>query len=163
MKETDTHIYFLGSEFSNWYMCNFTYKDYTFHNSEQAFMWEKANTFKDKESAELILKTPKPNENKQLGRKVKNFDSFVWANVSYDIMRDVNFEKFSQNADLKEFILSTGDKIIVEASPTDLIWGVGLDCDDPKILDEKNWKGKNLLGKVLMEVRAMLRDIELSK
>ena len=153
---TDTHIYFWGSELSNWYNCRFTYKGHVFHNSEQAFMWEKALYFNDDEIAELILNTPDPRANKELGRSVKNFNKNEWMKVSYSIMINVNFIKWSSNKKLKELLLSTGEKTLVEASPSDTIWGIGLHWKDDLVLDENNWKGANLLGYALMEVRKRL-------
>ena len=153
---TDKYVFFWGSEFSNWYECKFRYKNLTFFNSEQAFMWEKAVFFGDMDIAELIMKTPSPNQNKKLGRIVKNFNADVWLSAGYEIMVAVNLAKFSQNLILKDVLLSTEDKIIVEASPYDTIWGIGLYHEDDRVLDEKNWKGMNLLGKALMEVRKKL-------
>ena len=154
---TDKYVFFWGSEFSNWFECDFTYKLHKFRNSEQAFMWEKAIYFGDTETAEKILVTPSPNQNKKLGRKVKNFNSNVWLREGYEIMIAVNMTKFSQNSRLKAILLSTENKILVEASPYDQIWGIGLYWEDDRVLDERNWKGMNLLGKALMEVREKLR------
>jgi len=157
---TDTHVFFWGSEFSNWFDCtykNIKYKSITFFNSEQAFMWEKAIFFGDMEMAKKIIETPSPKEAKMLGRKIKGFDAEKWAEVSYQIMVDVNYAKYSQNPRLKKTLLSTDNKIIVEASPYDQIWGIGLSHDDDRVLDESQWRGKNLLGKALMEVRERLK------
>jgi len=169
MRVTDTHVFFWGDEFSNWYDCQFKYKGLTFFNSEQAFMWEKAMYFNDNEIAELILKTPNPRENKKLGRKVRNFNAEVWAVVSYPIMVAVNMAKYTQGIKSNDIryihsrrarkaLLETGDKIIVEASPYDKIWGIGIGLDNDDCLDESKWLGLNLLGKALMEVRKTLKD-----
>lgn len=154
---TKTHVYFWGSIFSNWASVRFEYKDQIFYNSEQAFMYEKALYFKDLNIANQILQCDSPKEAKVLGRKVKKFDSIKWDLVSYDIMADINLAKFEQNPSLKEILLSTRNKTIVEASPFDKIWGIGLHWNDERILDEKNWRGQNLLGKVLMKVRNTLK------
>lgn len=157
---TDTHVFFWGSEFSNWFECrpnNIKYKGLTFFNSEQAFMWEKAIFFGDMESAEKILKDPDPARCKAIGRRIENFNAEEWAKVSYEIMVAVNYAKYSQNPRLKRTLLSTENKTIVEASPYDKIWGIGLHWEDDACLDEKNWDGQNLLGKALMEVREKLR------
>lgn len=154
---TDTHIYFWGSELSNWYDCQFTYKGHIFYNSEQAFMWEKAKFFNDEETAEKILNEPNPRKNKQLGREVKNFNGDVWLKEGYRVMVDVNLSKWSSNKYLKDLLLSTENKIIVEASPLDVIWGIGLHWEDDLVLDSSNWKGLNLLGESLMEVRKKLK------
>ncbi len=154
---TDTHVFFWGGVLSNWHPCKFKYKSITFFNTEQAFMWEKAVFFGDMATAELILKTPEPRENKALGRNVKDFDVKRWSEVSYQIMIDVNLAKYDQNLILKDAILSTEDKTIVEASPHDRIWGIGLYWNNDDCLDEAKWRGTNLLGKALMEVRKTLK------
>ena len=154
---TDTHVYFWGSPFSNWYNCKVKHEGETFHNSEQAFMWEKAMYFDDLEIADLILEASSPSVAKSLGREVSGFNAETWSNVSYEYMVDVCYEKFRQHPKLQILLLSTGDKVIVEASPHDKIWGVGLHWDDDKILDEANWNGQNLLGKALMDVREKLK------
>jgi len=156
---TKTHVYFWGdTTFSNWGPSKFRYKGQNFENSEQAFMWEKARVFEDYEIANKILLVDNPSLIKKLGRKVKNFDPAVWDRKSYDIMYEVNMSKYLQNPELKKILLSTGDKTIVEASPYDKVWGVGLHWNDDKILDESNWDGLNLLGKVLVEVRDMINE-----
>jgi len=158
MRETDTHIFFWGEEFSNWYDCQFVYKGHQFYNSEQAFMWEKARFFGDDEIGMRILETPNPSVAKRLGRKVKNFDPEKWGNPGYQFMVAVNVEKYSQNEYLKQSLISTGDKMLVEASPYDTIWGIGLGEADDAILNENNWKGLNLLGKALMDVRNIIKN-----
>jgi len=155
---TNTHVFFWGSEFSNWFDCQFKYKGITFFNSEQAFMWEKALYFHDMVSAENIVKEPDPAICKRIGRKIKNFEAVSWMKKSPEIMTEVNYAKYSQNPRLALLLVDTHPKIIVEASPEDKIWGVGLHWSDNRILDEKNWKGLNLLGKSLMEVRDRLRN-----
>ncbi len=169
MRTTDTHVFFWGGELSNWSDCQFKYKGLTFYNSEQAFMWEKAMYFNDIDTAEQILRTPNPKLNKALGRRVKNFNAEAWAIVSFPIMVAVNYAKYSQaeksndvryihSRRARKILLETGDKTIVEASPYDKIWGIGLGLDNDDCLEESKWVGLNLLGKALMEVRKMLSD-----
>jgi ribA/ribD-fused uncharacterized protein len=155
---TDTHHFFWGNAFSNWFGCEIEYKGHTFTNTEQAFMWEKANFFGDTEIAYQILNTPNPSANKALGRKVQNFNAEKWAEVCFQIMIDVNIPKWRK---MPEHLLMTGDRIIVEASSEDKIWGIGLAPWDDKVLDEANWNGTNLLGLALMDIRAILA-LELS-
>lgn len=176
MKITDTHIYFYGEKpFSNWsasrftswiapseedYGAGFRGTDAEFVNSEQAFMAAKAAYFDDKETLKQILNTGEPEKVKKLGRQVKNFNPDAWTAVSPVIMYDILLDKFGQNPDLLKMLLDTGDKVLVEASPYDTVWGVGLGEDDPLILDPANWRGKNLLGFALMAVREKLKDPE---
>lgn len=158
---TDDYVFFWNSIFSNWHSCSLTFESFgeshQFSNSEQAFMWCKAKFFEDDESAKKILKEPNPRENKKLGRLIKNFDSEKWMTNSYRFMVDVNMAKFSQNEEFKTTLLSTDDKIIVEASPYDKIWGIGLHWKDDDVLDESKWNGLNLLGKTLIQVRTNLK------
>lgn len=157
MKITDTHVYFWDGIYSNFYPVTFLYKNKIFVNSEQAFMWEKAIAFNDHEMTYKIMNSNNPSDAKKFGRKVKNFNDKEWDKVKEQIMFDVVFAKFNSNILLKKELISTNNKIIVEASPFDKIWGVGLDQNNPDILDENKWKGQNLLGKVLMNVRNKLK------
>jgi ribA/ribD-fused uncharacterized protein len=136
------YTFFWGGEFSNWHPAKIKYKGHTFANSEQAYMWEKASFFNDEQTADLILKTPNPSENKKLGRKVKNFDADKWSAVSFEIMYDICLEKFKQNPKLKELLLANEN--FVEASPFDKIWGIGMAENDPNINDPTKWRGQNL-------------------
>ena len=115
-------------------------------------MWLKAKHFDDKEIEEALQDNYiSPRTAKALGRKVKNFDDNVWKTKREAAMLTAITAKFNQNECFKEEILKLKGKILVEASPFDKIWGVGLKEDDPLILDEKNWKGENLLGKCLTQ------------
>lgn len=163
MRVTSKHIFFWGEWPSNWFKCHFTVehngKELEFFNSEQYFMWVKAITFGDKETAEKILKKGKnPKVAKALGREVKNYDDKVWNEKRYQVMVEANMFKYSQSEELKELLLNIelDGKHFCEASPKDCIWGVGLSENDPLIDDEKNWLGTNLLGKTLDEVRERL-------
>lgn len=173
LKETDTHIFFLGSYLSNFYKIRFKYilddskKEVNFDSSEQLFMWFKAFHFKDKNIANKILDAKEPNEAKPLGRKVKDyrsgsekeFDVFEWDKVRYEYMLKALRAKFNEKT-MKEALLDTGNKILVEGSPVDKVWGVGLNYNDERILDKSNWNGTNLLGKALMEVRDEIRKMK---
>ena len=105
--------------------------------------------------AELELRV----QAKKLGRLVSNFDGAVWAEHSRRIVTEASEHKFSQNPHLKEFLLNTGDAVLVEASPYDTVWGIGLAATDPLALDPRSWKGDNLLGFSLMDARSALREI----
>lgn len=162
MKITDTHVYFWRGIFSNWHICEFTDPDtgIKFHNTEQAFMWYKADFFKDENAKKLIESENDPQKVKKLGRAVEKFDEKIWESVRFTYMVHVNKMKFSQNHELKTQLLETFGKILTEASPYDTIWGVGLREEDPLILDEKNWRGLNLLGESLMTVRYLFKLIK---
>lgn len=158
MRVTDTHIYFWGSIYSNFQACTFTIGNNVFNCSEQAFMYFKATHFNDDAIAEEIMATAEPKDQKALGKLVRGFSNEEWEKVRYQYMLTAVLAKFSQNENLKQFLVATGNKVFVEASPYDKVWGVGLREDDPLILDESNWQGLNLLGQVLMDVRAQLRQ-----
>jgi hypothetical protein len=158
MKVTDTHIFFLKEWLSNFKYCTILSGGNKFSNTEQLFMYHKAVFFEDDEIAEKILATPVPYEAKALGRLVKGYNDEDWNKVRYDVMYQANLLKYTQNEDLKKKLLETGDKILVEVNPRDNIWGIGMDENNPDILDESKWNGQNLLGKVLMDVRNKLRE-----
>lgn len=158
MKITGTHIYFWRGTFSNWKHAPFEISGVgKFANTEQAYMWCKAHHFKDEESQKLILAQTDPKEVKALGRAVKGFDSNEWSKHCLQYMVWVNRFKYGQNPEMLKELLKTGNKTLVEASPYDTVWGVGLAEDDPLILDELNWRGQNLLGQALMTVRKELK------
>ena len=140
-----------NGEFSNFYRSRFKYKGLIFDYSEIAFMWEKAMLFKDREVADKIMLAKYPKDAKYLGRQVRNYDDKIWSEKRYEIMVSVLKEKFNQNLYLKNKLRKTGNSTLVEASPYDKIWGVGVDYK--YALNPNNWIGQNLLGKALMEVR----------
>lgn len=144
--------------FSNWYASGFEHNGMRFNCSEQYMMYHKAMLFNDSEVAKLIMETEDPFIQKALGRQVRNFDSSIWFEKCNAIMVEGLVEKFTQNKYLETFILNTGDNILVEASPTDRIWGIGLGEDNPDVLDETKWRGENRLGIVLMETRRIIRE-----
>lgn len=165
MRITNKYIFFWGDWPSNWYPCHFVVKEngeeLGFSSSEQYFMWKKAKTFGDEETAKKILKRGhNPRTAKALGREVRNYDNEIWDDLRYDVMVDANYYKYSQNKDLKEMLLDPEleGKHFCEASKYDTIWGIGLTEDNPLVDDEKNWLGDNLLGKVLDEVRIDLLE-----
>lgn len=143
--------------FSNWYASSFIHGGITFNCSEQYMMYYKALLFEDHEVAHLIMEQADPRKQKFLGRQVRGFENTIWLENCEDLMVDGLVSKFTQNKYLEKFILDTGDTILVEASPSDKIWGIGLAEDDPRALDETQWRGTNLLGKVLMRAREIIR------
>ena len=138
---------------SQWYPCQFEVEGVTYTSAEQYMMAEKAKLFGDEEIRTEILSTSDPRTCKALGRKVKNFDKAVWDKEKEHIVRKGNTKKFLQNSALRNFLLSTGDKVLVEASPTDRVWGIGMGKNNPDALDPQKWRGQNLLGFALMNVR----------
>jgi ribA/ribD-fused uncharacterized protein len=144
--------------FSQWYESPFVVEGVTYLTAEHFMMSEKARLFRDDETKVKVISARNPGEAKKLGRKIKNFDEQVWIKYRFDIVAKANIEKFSQNPELREYLLSTGSRILVEASPVDKIWGIGLDADNPLANNPNQWKGINLLGFALMDVRDQLKD-----
>lgn len=143
--------------FSQWFPASFEEDRRKYLTAEHYMMAGKARLFDDEKILEKILQSETPNEVKSLGRKVKNFDPELWNEHKYEIVKKGNLLKFSQNPKLKGFLLSTEDKILIEASPYDNIWGIGMLESDPRTQDPSLWNGENLLGFALMEVRDELR------
>lgn len=159
VQETNTHIYFWGSVLSNFAPAKITFAGIDFHTSEQLFMFLKAKYFEDHDMADMIAtRGQDPKDAKRFGRKVKGFNNEEWEGSREDMMYIACQRKF-MDEDLLKQLLETGDKVIVEGSPYDKIWGVGLAYDGEEILDEENWNGLNLLGKVLMRVRTDIKDV----
>jgi len=139
--------------FSNWYLSKFVYMGIEFNCSEQAMMWLKAMFFGDAETAAEILAEPSPAEQKKLGRKVKGFVKEVWDDVCEDLMVPVLVAKFCQDKTCLAGMVASEGTELVEASPSDTIWGIGLEENDPRVLDRSQWRGLNRLGKTLMRAR----------
>lgn len=126
--------------------------------AEQYMMYEKAILFGDVETGTHIMTAPNQKAMKDYGRQVKNFNEDVWNQKKFGIVLRGNILKFSQNRELRQYLLGTRDKILVEASPYDRIWGVGMQKGNADLLDPSKWKGQNLLGFALMEARDLLRE-----
>lgn len=139
--------------FSQWYKCKFTLEGIEFSSAEQYMMYKKAKLFSDSETAQKIMNTSNPREQKDLGRLVKGFNKEEWNKNALEIVYDGNLAKFSQNEDLMNVLLSTKGQTIVEASPYDKIWGIGLSEDNTESTSPINWQGTNWLGIVLTELR----------
>jgi ribA/ribD-fused uncharacterized protein len=155
---TDKFVFFYGGYFSQWYPQAFDIDGVQYNCAEQYMMAMKAITFNDQEALTKIMASGDPSLQKATGRLVKNFDPTVWNPVAKDYVYKANMAKFTANPKLFDYILSTGDREIVEASPTDKIWGIGMDTSDPDLLDKSKWRGTNWLGEVLMQVRNDLRS-----
>jgi ribA/ribD-fused uncharacterized protein len=143
---------------SQWWPAPFAANGQTFATAEHYLMWRKAKLFRDDETAAKILGCAHPQQAKGLGRQVHGFDQVVWDAHQFDIGLAGNVAKFSQHDALCEFLVGTGERVLVEASPIDRIWGIGLAAEDPRAGDPARWRGRNLLGFVLMAARAVLRS-----
>ena len=143
--------------FSQWWLSSFEVDKVIYKTAEHWMMVKKAELFNDNEILEKIIKANSPAEAKKLGREVKNYDDKLWLANRYEIVKQGNYHKFSQNTDLKTFLLNTKDRVLVEASPVDPIWGIGMASDHKDVMNPEKWKGLNLLGFALMEVRDELR------
>lgn len=180
-RPTDPH-----GEFGQWYVSNFTLsveimnlfpleiqnlnlitekphvlnklcEQQIFNTAEKFMMMGKASLFEDDEIFDKMKIINDPARLKMLGRKVSDFDQDLWELYCMDIVKIGNYLKFSQKNTLKQKLLNTKKSVLVEGSPMDKVWGVGLRYDDPKINDPTKWKGTNYLGKCLMYVREILK------
>ena len=147
----------MNGVFSNWYMSDFEFDGIKFTSLEQYMMYKKAEVFGDAETAKKILDTDNPGKIKLLGRSVENYNDTVWNGVRQIIVYEGLYAKFSQNEELKEKLLATGVDFLAEASGVDLIWGIGLSMTDENRFDMSKWRGQNLMGFSLMEVRNRLK------
>lgn len=145
--------------FSQWWKAEFHVETNKYCCMEQYMMFKKAKLFSDNSTAELIMQCDDPKEIKGLGRKVSNFNNEVWELNRYSIVLNGNFAKFLQNENLMRFLMQTKNTIIVEASPLDQIWGIGMAAEDRRANDPYEWRGLNLLGFALMEVRDELNRV----
>ena len=155
-------ILFYGGIFSQWAECNFSVyiggELYRVNCAEQAMMLNKAHLFKDSNTFYKIAKSDNPRDQKALGRMVKNFDPIKWDEVAFDLVVAANVAKFSENKAWRELLFMTYPMTLVEASPTDRIWGIGYGEDNPNVfVEEGNW-GRNLLGKALVLTRNILLE-----
>ena len=149
--------FFWSGPFSQWYPSVFIIGQFQYSCAEQYMMAEKARLFGDKIMEEAIMDTADPAAQKQYGRQVANFDDKTWKAHARDIVKQGSMAKYSQNPHLLKTLLATGTKTIVEASPEDRVWGIGLRKTDPRAQRRETWRGTNWLGQVLTEVRDELR------
>lgn len=157
--DTERFTFFWGdkSPFSQWYPCEFfSATNSRFNCAEQYMMLAKAKLFNDEEIAKKIMETDSPKEQKALGHKVKGFDQAKWEEYAQIVVRQGNYYKFTQNPDLWLMLKATEGTTLVEASPYDRLWGIGLAEDDPRAHNRETWLGKNWLGEVLTELRDTL-------
>jgi ribA/ribD-fused uncharacterized protein len=158
MKITDNYVFFWNGIYSQWHKAPMTIDKVVYNSCEQYMMHQKALLFGDNDIAELIMKETNPREQKKYGRMIKNFDKSTWDKNCLAIVYEGNLAKFSQNLELKEEMLSTENKIFVEASPLDNIWGIGLDENAEGIENPSYWLGLNLLGQALTIVKKEIQS-----
>ena len=144
------------SPLSNHYACDFYENGLQFKSSEQCFMYHKASLFKDEETAKKILEAESPEKAKALGKRIIGFNAQTWKEASSECMFKAMMAKFSSNPEIRSFLLQTQQTTLVEASPTDTVWGIGLPLQNPQCFSPEKWRGKNLAGKVLERVRQSL-------
>ena len=142
--------------FSQWWPSPFEVDGVRFATAEHYMMWRKARLFGDEEIAARVLSAVHPKQAKDFGRRVRAFDEEAWVAHRYDIVVEGNAAKFAQNPDLRRYLAGTGKRVLVEASPVDRVWGIGLAVDDPRAEKPRAWRGLNLLGFALADVRAQL-------
>ena len=151
MKEEFT--FFWSGVFSQWYFAEINIDGMSYDCCEQYMMYKKAMLFNDIDIANQIMATKSPKNQKALGRKVSGFNKAKWDAIAKQVVYDANYAKFTQHVQLLEELLNTGNTTIVEASPYDRIWGIGLSASDPRAQDRNQWRGTNWLGEVLTQVR----------
>ena len=157
-KREDFH-FFWSTPLSQWPMYDMVLGGVTYGCCEQYMMAEKARLFNDERAQCAIMCAEHPRDQKAIGREVRNFDDVVWKQHCREIVFRGNWAKFTQHLGLLEMLINTGDKIIVEASPEDKIWGIGMRSTHPWAHNPRQWAGTNWLGEALMRVRREIREM----
>ena len=143
---------------SNWYLAKFEQRGIRFSSMEQYMMYEKAKLFHDQEAASRILQTDNVGKIKAIGREVRNYEELFWNGMRQIVVYQGLLAKFTQNAELKQQLIATGDALLAECAVQDRVWGIGLSMRDAKRFDPEAWRGKNLLGFALMQVRRTIEE-----
>jgi len=157
MRRVNGFLFFWGDWPSNWEYSPFKLEGIRYNCVEQYMMAEKARLFGDHSTLKRIMSSSDPATQKRLGRSVAGFKSSLWDGVRYQVVFRGNLEKYRQNPELRKLLLETGNDKLVEASPEDKIWGIGMRKDERGVENPKNWKGQNLLGKAITQVRETIR------
>lgn len=155
-EDFDSFRPFIKGVFSQWHPTSFEIDGLTLVTAEQWMMFSKARLFGDGNAAEAILATASPDEQKRFGQAVQGFEQETWDRWKVSLVYQGNLAKFTQNAGAARQLKATGQAMLVEANPRDWIWGVGLAVDDPSVQSPSEWKGGNLLGRILTKVRSEL-------
>ncbi|MFH8662593.1 NADAR family protein [Streptomyces afghaniensis] len=142
---------------SQWWRAPFTVDGVEYATAEHWMMAGKARLFEDAAAERAVLSAAHPAEAKKAGRLVRGFDEAIWERERFRIVVEGSVHKFGAHPELREFLLGTGDRVLVEASPVDRVWGIGLAADDEAAADPERWRGPNLLGFALMKARNQLR------
>lgn len=155
MQRYDKYTFFWsnGSIYSNWHLAPITIDGITYNCCEQYMMAKKAKLFGDMVTWQSVMETPLPREQKALGRQVKNFNPDIWAVIARDVVFRANMAKFTQHNELESAIFETRHTLLVEASPYDTVWGIGMSEEDAIRVGVAHWRGTNWLGQVITEVR----------
>ena len=143
---------------SQWFARPFTVGGVTYPSAEHFMMAEKARLFADEGAEARILAVASPAEVKAIGREVNGYNDAAWAAARFDAVVRGNVGKFGEHPDLRAFLLGTGERVLVEAAPRDQVWGIGLGASNPMARQPLQWRGQNLLGFALMEVRRLARE-----
>lgn len=141
---------------SQWWPAPFTAEGVEYATAEHWMMARKARLFGDVEAERRVIAATSPRQAKSAGRAVRGFDQQVWERERFAIVVEGSVRKFGHQGELREYLLGTSSRVLVEASPLDKVWGVGLAADDPRLRDPAQWRGLNLLGFALMEARTRL-------
>ncbi|MFJ8193526.1 NADAR family protein [Streptomyces sp. NPDC096094] len=142
---------------SQWWPSPFTVAGVEYATAEHWMMAGKARLFGDAEAERRVLAADRPAEAKKAGRLVRGFDETVWERDRFGIVVEGSVHKFASDPALRAFLLNTGERVLVEASPMDRVWGIGLPAADEAATDPERWRGANLLGFALMTARERLR------
>lgn len=154
--EENKYTFFWGGPFSQWYPSVFVIDGITFKTAEHYMMWKKAKLFNSERIAEMILESDNPDDVRWLGRQVQGFDEAIWRQNCKRIVSEGTYAKFKQNPELLKILKDTEGTNIVEASPEDFNWGIGLTEEDAIKIPESEWPGTNWLGEILTQVRSDL-------
>lgn len=152
----ENYLFFWRGSLSQWKFSPFTQDGIRYFCMEQYMMAQKALLFNDNIIYDAIMRCDNPKQCKHHGRQVRNFDESVWNSHKYEIVRNGNYLKFTQNPNLAQELVATSPKILVEANPYDRVWSCGLTEELAKLTPPDKWPGENLLGKALTEVRDIL-------
>lgn len=153
---TDKFIFFWGSIYSQWCPSPIVIDGVNYNCTEQYMMAKKALMFSDFDAYREIMLEKQPALQKAMGKRVKGFDKVIWEVYCRKIVYDANYAKFTQNKGMRDELMGTIGKEIVEASPEDKIWGIGMHETHPDIEDKSKWQGTNWLGEAIMQVRNTL-------